>query len=173
MLFKCTLKVRKALKLRDQDLSGGSAGSSDFHHWYCNLFFMHRRKCLIWMHPTTLFTVLAPDVRQEDFRRFGEIFRSRTREVLAATNGISEADITRLLDEGTDRFAKTDSKSVLGSLNDRVDVCKWYAYDREYEEIDFNTLNYNLNRRPMGVKEYKGYKFASKELREMLESGVA
>src|SRR2546429_8903205 len=120
MLFKCTLKVRKALKLRDQDLSGYRVGSSDFHHWYCNLFFMHRRKCLIWMHPTTLFTVLAPDVRQTDFRRFGELFRDCARRVLAATGGISEADIARLLDEGPDRFVKTDSKSVLGSLNEYV-----------------------------------------------------
>ena len=120
------------------------------------------------MHPTTLFTVLAPDVRQADFRRFGEIFRSRTREVLEA-DGFSEAYINRLLDEGPDCFAKTDSKSVLGSLNDRVDVCKWHAYDREYEEIDFNAVNYNLNQRPMGVKGYKGYKFASKELRDLLD----
>ena len=41
--------------------------------------------------------------------------------------------------------------------------------NQEYEEIDFNAVNYNLNQRPMGVKGYKGYKFASKELRDLLD----
>ncbi len=166
MIFKCTMKVRKALKLKDKDLSiDAEIGGSEFNHWFCNIFFLDRRKCLIWMHGATLFTVLAPGVRQDDFRRFGDIFRSRARRVLAATDGILEAYMTRLLDEGPDHFAKTDSSSILGSLNDRIAACKWYTYDYGYEGIDFDALNYNLNRTPMGAI---GYQFASESLKQML-----
>lgn len=160
------MKVRKALKLRDQDLSTGTERARhEFDQWYCNLFFMDRRKCLIWLHAKTLFTVVAPGVRQDDIRRFGEIFRSRARSVLTATDGISDTDIARLLDDGPDRFAKTDSASVLGSMNDRVEACKWHLYDTAYEDIDFDTLNYHLNRTPMGAL---GYKLASESLRHLL-----
>ena len=165
MLFKCTLKVRKALKLRDQDLSIDiGKGGNEFNHWYCNMFFLDRRKCLIWMHGTTLFTVLAPGVYQNDFRQLGEVFRSRAKAVLAATDGISEANINLLLDEGPDYFAKTDSRSVLGSMNDHILGCKYHA-EAGFESIDFTALNYNLNRTPMGAI---GYKYASESLKFLL-----
>lgn len=171
MFFKCTLKVRRALRLGDRDLSTDTEdGVTDFNHWYCNLFYLDRRKCLIWMHGATLFTVLAPGIRQDDIRRFGEIFRSHARSVLTATDGISEADITRLLDDGPDRFAKTDSACVLGSINDRIEACKWQLYDNAYDDIDFDALNYNLNRTPMGAI---GYKFASESLKQMLSGGTS
>ena len=167
MLFKCTLKVRKALKLRDQDLSIDTGnGGSELNHWYCHLFFLDRRKCLLWTHGMTLFSVLAPDMRQADFSRFGEIFRSRALTVLSA-EGLSEVDITGLLDEGPDLFAKTDNRSVLGSMNDHILGWKDHAADMGgFERLDLNAFSYTLNRTPMGAL---GYKNPSECLKRLLE----
>ncbi|CAN5610269.1 hypothetical protein BH10ACI3_BH10ACI3_02310 [soil metagenome] len=170
MFFKCTLKVRNSLKLRDKDLSTTVEVSGDeLDCWYCNSFYFDRRKCLIWTHGTTLFTVLAPCVRQEDLRRFGGLFRLRAREVLAL-DGVSQSDIDRLIDDGPDHYAKTDRRSVRGTMNDHVLGCRWYAYDNGFEGTDFNDLNYRLNHTPLGAFKYQ---YSSERLKLFIESLMA
>lgn len=166
MLFKCTLKVRKALKLGDRDLSVADNTASDsLNTWYCNLFFMNRRKCLLWTHERALFNVLALDVRQADFNRFGEMFRSHLLEVLRDTENVSQADINRLVDDGPDYFAKTDNRAVLGSMNDHVFMCKDHSACNGFENLNFMKLSKYLNRVPMG---YMAYNSGSEGLRQLL-----
>ncbi len=167
MLFKCTLKVRNALRLRDRDLDTVS-GDLGLNVWFCNLFYIDRRKCLLWTHERSLFSVIAPGVRQADFRYFGELFCIHALPVLRGTEGVSASGKGRLLDCRPDSFAKTDSASVLGTMNDHILRCKDYVYDRGgLDQIDLDHLNHILNHIPLGALRFK---FASERLLEVLET---
>jgi len=76
---------------------------------------------------------------------------------LSEGEGFENDEIARLIDTGPDVFAKTDSRSILASLNDQIYRVKATAWDGGgYEHVDFDRLNHNINRIPMGALKY-GY----------------
>jgi hypothetical protein len=171
MLFKCTQKVRTALRVTDRDLVVAAGDASDeLRSWYCNLFYLDRRKCLLFTHATTLFSFVMPRVGRTELHGFGQAFRSHAREALLA-EGITGAQVVGLLDDGPDQYGKADNRSVLGSMNDHVRTSKFYvAYEGGYDQLDIGELNWRLNYAPMG---YLGMENAGDTLKRVLAPGEA
>jgi len=168
MIFKCTNKVREILQIAIGDLNTIPEQSPDIIKlWYCNLFYLDRHKCLLFTQAKTLFSFLVPGVGNTEIRDLGRLFRSNASIALAA-EGVSEQNIQKLIDEGPDTYAKSDNRSVLGSMNDHIRTCKFYLkYRGGYNNLNFAQLDRELNITPMKYIEMES---AGRYLMSLLKS---
>ena len=100
--------------------------SEDFDQdWYADLFWVERRKCLIFVNAGTLFPVVALDVLKDDFRDPGSLLRDCYRQVLRhlrAPDDEIETELAGLVDLPV---GKTRKRRMLGALNDLANGAKW------------------------------------------------
>ncbi|MEN8132792.1 MAG: hypothetical protein ABFS45_21945 [Pseudomonadota bacterium] len=86
--------------------------------WHANLIHIDRRKCVLFVNDKTLFNFIAPDVSRAQIRELDKLFKDYLSCVLA-DESIAEADRVRILSEYNEvGFTNTNSKSVLGSMNE-------------------------------------------------------
>lgn len=117
-LIRCTGKLQKELGLKKSNLAEISPKFSFMGQWHANLIYIDRRKCLVFVNDRTRFNFIEPDVSRAYIRDMADWFQGSLSCVLHEENLPKEV-INRILSEYDEiRFAKTDSKSVLGSLND-------------------------------------------------------
>jgi hypothetical protein len=123
---------------------------------------------LLFTQAKTLFSFLVPGVGHTAIRDFGNLFRSNATVALAA-EGVSAQDIQKLIDNGPDFYAKSDNRSVLGSMNDHIRTSKFYLkYRGGYNNLNFTELGRELNIAPMKYIEMES---ARRYLMELLKSG--
>ncbi len=109
---------------------------------------------------------MIPDVLRSDLKDFGQLFRLYARRALMTTHGVPDDYVGRLIIEGPDGFAKTDSRAVLGSMNEYIWMCKAHIYDDGgLVNKNIDEINQYLNRIPMGTLRYKN---SSERLIEVL-----
>lgn len=117
--------------------------------WYVNMFRYARRKCLIFTHEHSIFTVIIVGVTKRDTARLRELFRSEAARQLRY-EGIADEAVERFLAEmGRLVYAKTDSRRVLGTMNDQVSMFKAHCdYRGGYGVCDFEYENKLVNEAP-------------------------
>lgn len=117
-LIRCTKKLQKEMGLKPSDLCTEEPCFSYLGPWHANLIYIDRRKCLLFANDRTLLNFIVPDVSRENIRELDKLFTSYLSCILA-DESFEEADRERILSEyGEIGFANTNSKSVLGSMND-------------------------------------------------------
>ena len=160
VLIRCTQKLLAEIpdKLVDPSASGDG--------WHANLLRLERRKCVLFTHDTTLYSVFVPGLTKPDFEHLDEVFGQRLFKVLL-WDEFPQAQIERMLDTcRTIRFARSNNRSVLGSMNDlRFQIEVYVAHDGGLANTDMAELHHKLNRVPMGAV---GYRYAVEGLRERL-----
>ena len=135
--------------------------------WYCHLFFIHRKKCLLFTHSPTLFSFFIADIRADDLRNLAGLFRARATNAFIA-EGLTPTQIAYLLGTGPDQIGKTVNRSVIGSMNDLIRMWKYYVEDaRELGWIDFEEVNQRINKTPMS---YIGMGSGARALKDMLKA---
>ncbi len=106
--------------LKQSDLCTEEPRFSYLGPWHANLIHIDRRKWVLLVNDKTLFTFIMPDVSRAQIRELDKLFKSYLSCVLVDA-GISEAERARILSEYDEvGFTNTNSKSVLGSMNDLV-----------------------------------------------------
>jgi len=116
-ILHCTTKLLSELKLQSKDVL---QASDDPNSWHANLFVIDRRKCVIFTHDKTLYSFLALGLTKPDFQNFKEVFRQGLFKSLIA-NEIPQKQLELFLSVNHDiEFGKTNSRSVLGSMNDLI-----------------------------------------------------
>ena len=104
--------------LKPKDLQVNETEFSFLGPWHANLIYIDRRKTLLFVNDRTLFNFIIPDVTRSQIRKLPEQFRLMLSCVLAE-EAIPEEVRQRILAEYKELgFAKSSSKSVLGSSND-------------------------------------------------------
>ena len=117
-LIRCTKKLQKEMGLKPSDLCIEEPRFSYLGSWHANLIHIDRRKCLLFANDRTLFNFIVPDVPRAAIRELDRLFMSYLSCILA-DEGLAEADRERILSEYDEiAIANTNSKSVLGSMND-------------------------------------------------------
>ena len=117
-LIRCTKKLQKEMGLKQSVLCTEEPRFSYLGPWHANLILIDRRKCVLFVNDKTLFNFIVPDVSRAQIRDLDKLFKSYLSCVLADA-GISDADRARILSEYDEvGFTNTNSKSVLGSMND-------------------------------------------------------
>lgn len=113
MILRCTAKMLTLLGVRATVLATAQPSEDD---WYLNLLWIERRKCLLLTHAGTLFPVFVADVRKADLRPVGPYVVSLVEEQLRS-EGLASDTLGRLSPDDVD-LAKTESRSILGVMND-------------------------------------------------------
>lgn len=129
MLIRCTAKLLKEIGLTKDEASENESSESTLGDWYAHLFFIERKKCLIFTNARTFFTFMVFNINRAQIRSLGDIFRAELGKVLLEED-FDGALIQRLIDECRDiQFGRTNSKSVLGVMNDHVRNTKWLIWE--------------------------------------------
>ena len=164
---RCTKKILDALGLRQTDLSGIKESDSILGNWYANLFTVDRRKTLIFMNERTLLSFIVYGMRKDNITDFKECFYRGLRQLLMIEN-IGDEKIEEILAEyETVEITKTDSRTVLGNLNDLVDIYKYsIQYDDGLKECDLTSIICKMNRTP---QRNLGWSYSVDILAELLK----
>jgi len=145
----CTAKLLSELKLQSKDVLQTSV---DVNSWHANLFVIDRRKCVIFTHDRTLYSFLALGLTKPDFQHFKEVFRQGLFKSLIA-NAIPQKQLERFISLNHDiEFGKTNSRSVLGSMNDLIFHIKYRIFaDGGILNAEINKANQYINHIVMGA----------------------
>jgi len=167
-LIRCTGKLQKEMGLKKKDLFEEDLSFSGLGPWHANLIHIDSRKCVLFVNDITLFNFIAADVRRREIRELDALFRTLLRCVLSE-EGLDDLLIEQILSAYDKvRFAKTNNRSVLGSLNDLALHYKFHI-QREggVHSPMVPAIISKLNRMPMGALKYV---YPIEALKAMFES---
>ena len=127
-----------------------SAG--EFSSWHANLLRIDRRKCVLFTHDKTLYSFFVAGLTKPHFENIREVFRQNLFKSLMAET-LPQKYIEIFLDDIREiEIAKTNNRSVLGSMNDLTFQLKYQIADEGGLIVaDISKLNHDLNRIPMSA----------------------
>jgi hypothetical protein len=149
--IKCTKKLadRAGIKLV------GATEQSNLD-WHASLFTLDRRFYVIFCEDVSRLSVLAGPVLKRDLQDLPQLLRDnlvRTLKSEAFSENSIEFAVSRLSDIC---IAKTDNRSVLGTINDNIwhtEIHAYHAGGVELAGLDY--LAKHLNHMPIGPLKYK------------------
>jgi hypothetical protein len=166
-LIRCTQKLLKELRVKptESEPEFGTIGD-----WHANLLRFEGRKCVLFTNSTTRYSIIIPGLKRPNLDRLDEIFRQSLFKRLRI-EGFSQSQIEKILVEyQTLNYAKTNNRSVLGSMNDLAFQIEAYIETSGgLSYLDFDVVNDKLNRIPMGAIEYK---YSIDALKHLLDQSV-
>lgn len=156
-LIRCTQKLQKEMGLKKAGLSIPETDNSRLGEWYANLIYIERRKCIVFVNKKTLFNFITPNVNRGQIRELDNLFLMFFVNRVLIRLGIDSV-VPNVLDEYQNiHYAKTDSRSVLGSMNDITMNYRYYIDDeggllnfdylkiiRKVNDIPFRALKFTI-----------------------------
>lgn len=159
-LIHCTQKLLAEIpdRLIDPSVSGES--------WHANLLRIDRRKCVLFTHDKTLYSVFVPGLKKAEFEQLDEVFGQRLFKALM-WDEFPQMQIEQMLEAcRVIRFTRSNNRSVLGSMNDlRFHVGLRVEQGGGLASVDLVELHHKLNRIPFAAI---GYRYPVERLREYL-----
>lgn len=149
-ILQCTAKLRKEMGLKKGDLKSLISIASPLGAWHANLIYANRRKAVLFVNDITLFNFIVLNLKRENIKNLSNVFRENLSHTLVA-EGFSGEVVEKVMQEYTSiEYAKTYSKSVLGSMNDFAFHYKYHIHNGGF----LPDIIYKLNRMPMGALNY-------------------
>lgn len=155
-LIRCTGKLQKEMGVKKTDLVEGEPTFSFMGQWHTNLIYINKKKCVLFTNDKTLFNFIVTDVSRAEIKELSKMFIDNFYCILA-DEGIEQETINKICQEyGEVRYAKTSSKSVLGSMNDLAFHYKFLIQEAGsvYSHLVPGIIK-QLNRMPMGPLKYR------------------
>jgi hypothetical protein len=142
VVLRGTAKMLSLLGARPRDLVTIEPSDDD---WYANLLWLDARKCLLLAHAGTLFSVFIPDIRKADLVPIGPSVVTFIHKELEAES--FPLDRLGALDSRSIALAKTESRTVLGYMNEMARFCENAVGDAGgLARCDARKLNRELRR---------------------------
>jgi len=153
VVLRCSAKMLTLLGARPRDLVRIEPSGQD---WYANLLWLDARKCLLLAHAGTLFSVFVPDIRKSDLMPIGpSVVRFIHTELEAESFPL---DRLGALDSRPVALAKTESRTVLGYMNEMARFCEYAVGDAGgLARCDAGELNRELRRELHLSQQPPGY----------------
>ena len=160
LVIHCTKKLLAEIPDRCIDPSASGAG------WHANLLRFERRKCVLFTHDETLYSVFVPGLRKPEFERLDKVLGQRLFKALL-WDVFSQMQIERMLETcRVIRFTRSSYRSVLGSMNNiRFEIGAYVEHGGGLTSVDLAQLHHELNRNPLSAI---GYRYAVDRLQEYL-----
>ena len=152
-LIRCTQKLLKELRVKSSAVEPKFGYIGD---WHANLLRVERRKCVLFTNSDTLYSIFVFALKRADFDHLDEIFRQSLFRRLRI-EGFSQIQIEKALEEyQTIHFAKTNNRSVFGSMNDlALQIEVQIQSSGGINNLSLDIVNDSLNRIPMGALNYR------------------
>jgi hypothetical protein len=141
--------------LKNSDLIGQESRFSYLGSWHANLIYIDRKKSILFVNDKTLFNFIALDVSRAQIKDLCVLFVEHLRCVLA-DEGFEASIIEKIQAEYIELgFSTSNSKSVLGSMNDLAFRYKYQILaEGGCHGYTVSDIIKRLNRMPMGTIEY-------------------
>jgi hypothetical protein len=154
-LIRCTGKLQKEMGLKKAELWEVEPKFSYLGSWHANLIYIGGRKCILFVNDKTLFNFLAPGVSRAEIKNLSVLFKSYLPCVLSDA-GFGTSAVEKIMSEYDEiSYAKTKSKSVLGSMNDLAFHYKYHIQDAGgVHSYEVPSIIRRLNKMPMGAIKY-------------------
>ena len=154
LVIRNTQKVSKEIGLKPSEVME-TEEESYLGAWFCNVVTVNRRKCLIFCHSVTLYCFVVPCITKKSFSNFTELFYENLKENLKH-EGFAAVTIENLFKEYRKSvlLSKTNSRSVLGTMNDYIYLFDAYVGPLGPAESDILAVNQKLNTAPMSALKY-------------------
>ena len=155
-LIHCTQILLKELKVTDPVPAPDIFPAKGLGNWYANLLRINRRKCILFTNEKTMYTFLIPNMKKDNIMELPLEFTTYLIENLQY-EGFSHDVINVVRDEYSEiTYAKTKSRSILGSMNELVVHLKYYIQpDSKLENVSILELNQKINKTPMKSINYQ------------------
>ena len=147
--LKTTAIVRKFIGIKGSELIDKVSDSSVLGAWYVNLFFIERRKALIFLNERTLLSFIIYGVRKDNTRNLPGVLCRGLYQLLSFAD-VDPVLIDRVLSEyETYCYSKTDSKRVLGNMNEIVFLYQHHIqYEGGLQNCDLTDITFKVNQTP-------------------------
>lgn len=153
MIFSCTKKVLDKIK-KHKEIEDNKE-EIGLHNWYVDLINLERKNYFIFTNSKTLFSFFVYAGTKKEIQNIEEIFEGKLKEQIIREIGSSEKYLENLFPkERKYRFMKTNSRSVLGSINDFKYQIKVQVWDRGELKYTQDLINHLINDIPMGALKY-------------------
>ena len=165
------LEALRALSGREGEAEALRATIGSEAGWHANLLALQDYRCVLFTHDETLFSFFACRPDRLTAEHFPELFGQGLFKAMLRS-GFSQGQVEHMLDTARDlRFARTNNRRVLGTMNDMAGMVQWTIADSGgLASTDPAGLHRLLNETP-----YKaiGYDLAVERLRHLLEAQTA
>lgn len=134
--------------------------------WHANLLLIERRKCVLFTHDMSLFSVFVAGLTRDDFAHMDEVFGQALFRTLRLCE-FGQSEIERMLDWSRHNvYGKSNNRSVLGSMNDLAfQIEHRIGSDGGLAATDLDDLRIALNGIPFKAI---GYGYPRQRLAELL-----
>lgn len=154
-MIRCTKKLRKEMGLNRDDLENNDGNEIKLGGWHANLIYINRRKCILFANDKTLLNFLVPGLTRKQIRQLDNEFRNHLEKLLANEGLKKELQLQIIGEYRHVEYGKTNSRSILGSMNDLADNYTYHILDRGgVQHADMNNIVKAMNRMPMGAISY-------------------
>jgi len=146
--IRLTKKLQKEASLVKGDLSEIKEGSSLLGNWFANLFYVERRKVIIFMNEKTLFSFFEFGVKKKQIREMDKLFFEGFGRALTLEGfNYSEFDCIFAGDNKIE-YTVTNSSRALGNLTNLIFLCQNHILHDGVENCDFDEVIKKINRTP-------------------------
>lgn len=168
--LKCTRKLLDFSRAKDA-LPPEKAADTLLGDWHATVVDFLRPRLLLFINDKSLYCVIDVSRPREKGADLPVIFRKNLYRALQE-NRVSESRMQQVFqDYGETVITRTDSRSVLGTLNDINNHIYAHVEDlaRKHAKIDLRELEQRLNMVPHSSVGYKGYKYPREAFTQMLD----
>jgi len=129
---------------------------ADINNWYIDQITIHRKKYFLFTNSKSLFSFIKYFGTQKEIKNLKNIFSNSYKEEITRNFGYTEK-LYSLIDDNLEEFefSKTNSRSILGSMNDFKLNAKARINRDGFDLEILNSINYYTNKMPMGFLKYK------------------
>lgn len=162
MIFSCTKKVRDKIKKYKPILN--TKEEISFFNWYVDSIIVERKKHFLFTNSKTLYSFFFYVGTKKEIENIEVLFEEKLIKSIQNDFQIDIDVLKGIFKENRSySYHKTNSRSVLGSMNDMKNHLQ-YHFDDDYGINDYKAEhNYYLNEMYMGALKYEKPKNIMKE----------
>jgi hypothetical protein len=157
LLIRCTRKLRQAMAIEAETIAPSTATTpTALTEWYADLVRVGAKKIIVFTHASTLFSIVALDVRRLERSKLEELLLSRLPVILSQIERHQSGMKAIAQMRGDCRYAATADRRVLGSMNELIRSLKLYIEGNGgIEQSDEVGLSLRLSETLMGAIGYE------------------
>ena len=169
--LKCTRIVRDFTGIIPEPTGTAVDDATGLGSWYVHMFTVDRRKTLIFMNERTLMSFVVYGIKKSNCSDLHPLFLHGVEQLLQSEKVPDDRILEIVRDYAGIRYAKTDNRSALGSINDRVEHYKYSIMDKGgFVHCDLYESMYHANRIP---QRKLGWRYSVEAMHEILNKEFA
>jgi len=113
--IECSAKTLKELGLGKEAIGYGETEVDPFFTWYCHLFFIDRKKCLLFVNALSRYPIFRFYVNRQDIRRLNELLQE-TLEAAMREEGVPDTVISQVIQPlSNPNISKSKNRRIIGT----------------------------------------------------------